>query len=400
MSETASSASPALQSVPIGSLVESVTNWNPSAKPKHRQFTYIDIGAVDQETKRIVGAKPVACADAPSRARQLVASGDVLVSTVRPNLNAVALVPQELDGATASTGFCVLRPDKDKLNSNYLFHWVKTPSFVAAMTRLATGAGYPAVTDRVVLDSRIPLPPLAEQRRIAAILDQADALRTKRRQALTELNTLTQSIFLEMFGDPATNPKSWPTSTLGQLADQITDGEHQTPQRSQSGIKLLSARNVRDGYLDFTDVDFIGVEEYERLKRRCNPKPGDVLISCSGTIGRVATVSANEPLSLVRSVALVRPDRSVAHPSFLEHQLRTPALQLRMKQRANASSQANLFQGQIRALASLVPPISLQEEFAMRAGAVDANRRLQHSAQGEFDQVVAALQQRAFRGEL
>src|SRR5690606_17508580 len=175
--------------------------------------------AVDQDAKAVTGARKLACSEAPSRARQLVRAGDVLVSTVRPNLNGVALVPMELDGATASTGFCVLRPRAGQLDSRYLYHWVKSPRFVSDMARKATGASYPAVSDRIVWESKLPLPPLPEQRRIAEILDKADALRAKRRAALAHLDTLTQSIFLDMFGDPATNPKGWPIKRIAEISE-------------------------------------------------------------------------------------------------------------------------------------------------------------------------------------
>ncbi|WP_081130105.1 restriction endonuclease subunit S [Metallibacterium scheffleri] len=217
--------------------MEPVTSWVPERDDPDSAFTYIDLSAVDQDAKAITGARQLACVDAPSRARQLIRTDDVLVSTVRPNLNAVARVPQKLDGATASTGFCVVRPRPERLDGGYLFHWVRSPRFVSDMARLATGASYPAVSDRIVFDSKLPLPPLPEQRRIAEILDKADALRAKRRAALTQLDTLTQSIFLDMFGDPATNAKRWPQVPIGDHAIKIGSGA--TPRVGKRPTRLL-----------------------------------------------------------------------------------------------------------------------------------------------------------------
>src|SRR5262249_28789735 len=145
----------------------------------------------------------------------------------------------------------------------------------------------------------VPCPPTREQRRIVDLLEQADALRTKRREAIAHLDELAQSIFLDMFGNPRINSKPWRASPLEQVAEQVTDGEHLTPRRQATGIRLLSARNVRDGHLDFANTDFIGPDEHARIRRRCDPRRGDVLISCSGTIGRVAPVETDEPFSLV-----------------------------------------------------------------------------------------------------
>ena len=207
-----------LKGVPISECTGKCKKWNPKDASGDEQFEYVDISSVDRSAKAITSVARIACADAPSRARQLIRARDILVSTVRPNLNGVARVPSDLDGATASTGYCVLRPKPDLVDHDYLFHWVKTDSFVSEMTRRSTGANYPAVTDRVVRESIIPLPPLPEQRRIAAILDKADALRQKRRAAIAKLDQLLQSVFLEMFGDPVTNPRNAAVVSLGDLA--------------------------------------------------------------------------------------------------------------------------------------------------------------------------------------
>lgn len=148
--------------VQIGRCVEKVRTWNPTGGPECI-FQYVDLSSVDK-SKKIIDLDDVAeisSADAPSRARQLVVTGDVLVATVRPNLNGVAVVPAELNGATASTGYCVLRADEKNLHGRYLFYWVQTDSFVEEMMSKATGANYPAVSDKIIKESQIPLPPPA-----------------------------------------------------------------------------------------------------------------------------------------------------------------------------------------------------------------------------------------------
>ena len=215
-------------------------------------LNYIDLSAVDQAAKAIVGAREVACGDAPSRARQIVSAGDVLVSTVRPNLNGIAKVTADFDGATASTGFCVLRPRKDVLSSSYLFHWVKSPQFVADMVSKATGASYPAVSDRIILESPLAVPSILEQRRIAAILDQADALRAKRREALAQLDSLTQSIFIEMFGDERTQAGRWPVVRFDEIVREsrigLVRGSQELDQANPYPYLRMNAIN-RDGDL-------------------------------------------------------------------------------------------------------------------------------------------------------
>ena len=147
---------------PIGNLVIKCQSWNPRSSGIGT-FDYIDLGSVDKDMKAITAVESLECQNAPSRARQLVESGDVLIATVRPNLNGVALVSDAHHGMTASTGYCVLRPKKEELDSAFLFHWVKTNVFVQRMVDVATGANYPAVSDAKVKASTLPLPPLAEE---------------------------------------------------------------------------------------------------------------------------------------------------------------------------------------------------------------------------------------------
>jgi len=189
-----------VSSAALREVVCDVHSWNPQREARGEYINYIDLSSIDNEAKIINSHQRVLADEAPSRARQLVRTGDILLSTVRPYLNGVARVPQSLDGATASTGFCVLRANAKKISPEYLFQWLKSPQFIADMTRKATGASYPAVSDRIVFDSEFPLRPLDEQRRIAAILDQADALRRKRHQSLISIGRLHRVVFIELFG--------------------------------------------------------------------------------------------------------------------------------------------------------------------------------------------------------
>src|SRR5262245_18036513 len=130
--------------MPIGGGVRDIETWSPLVSDTDFEFEYIDIASIDREQKTVTSTTRTRAPDAPSRARQIVQKGDVLVSTVRPGLNAVALVPASLDGAIASTGFTVLRCDERRLHGPYLFHWVRGSAFMDEMVRLATGASYPA----------------------------------------------------------------------------------------------------------------------------------------------------------------------------------------------------------------------------------------------------------------
>lgn len=143
---------------------------NPAQNPDDK-FQYVDISAVCNRTKRITNPQSLMGKHTPSRARNIIKAGDVIVATTRPNLNAVALVPDELNDQICSTGFCVFRANK-QLAPKYLFAFVLSPAFIDPLADFVKGALYPAVTDSQVLAIEIPLPPLAEQERIAARLTE------------------------------------------------------------------------------------------------------------------------------------------------------------------------------------------------------------------------------------
>jgi type I restriction enzyme, S subunit len=392
--------------IALGRCLHRAASWNPLKAKADSLFRYIDLSSVDQDTKVISDAREIACDEAPSRARQLVCSGDVLVSTVRPNLNGVARVPSDLHGATASTGFCVLRPDPDKLDGSYLFQWVKSPNFVSDMVSKATGASYPAVSDRIIFESPIPLPPLPEQRRIATILDQAATLRTQRRAALAHLDRLTQSLFLDMFGDPVTNPKGWPDMLkLGEVAalvSGVTKGRNLEGKTTRE-LPYLAVANVQDKFLKLDAVKSTEATEEEISKYRI--KRNDLLLTEGGDhdkLGRGTLWNDELPECIHQNhVFRVRLTSAQLTPLFLNWLVgsqRGKDYFLRSAKQTTGIASINMTQ--LRNFPLLVPPLPLQQTFATRVQAIEALKTQHRAALAAQDALFASLQQRAFAGTL
>lgn len=154
----------------IGQVCMRTETRDPRKAPSTR-FRYADISGVDAVQKRIITTRLLLGIDAPSRARKEIRKDDIIVSTVRPNLNAVAVVPDELDREIASTGFCVLRPNPELIESLYLYCHVTSAYFVETISSQVRGANYPAVTDKDIRDMGIPVPPLKEQRRFTQMIE-------------------------------------------------------------------------------------------------------------------------------------------------------------------------------------------------------------------------------------
>ena len=161
-------------------------NTDPRRDPD-KQFIYIDISSIDRSAKTILNPSVIFGKEAPSRAKRIVNKGDVLVSTTRPNLNAVALVHEDLDGQICSTGLCVLRPKTHLLDSRWLYYCAMSREFVSSLSNLVSGAMYPAVTDKQVFEQAIPLPSLEEQKGLAAVLDERMAAVEEARKAAEEM---------------------------------------------------------------------------------------------------------------------------------------------------------------------------------------------------------------------
>ena len=394
-----------LKEYPIGDYVGKCQTWNPKSSGVG-SFDYIDLSSVDKDTKSIASIERYECSDAPSRARQLVETDDVLVATVRPNLNGAALVNSAHHGMTASTGYCVLRPDKDKLDSRFLFHWVKTGVFVQRMVDVATGANYPAVSDAKIKASKIPLPPLPEQKRIAGILDAADALRAKRREALAQLDTLLQSTFLDMFGDPVTNPMGWEVKPLNELlGEKFTNGAYYPKDAYSSvGTRMVHMANAFYGVVNPNEVKRVDapladIEKYGLL-------PTDILVSrrslnYEGSAKPCLIPETDEPLIFESSLIRVRPDRERVLTIYLFHYLLNDRARAKYvfplvtRSTISGISQSNLMKVKV-----VLPPLDLQHRFAAIVKSVEQQKASQRAHLAELDTLFASLQSRAFRGDL
>ncbi len=384
--------------VQLAKCTSGVSTVNPAQSLGERQFEYVDLSAVHQDEKRITGSRWISGRDAPSRARQVLAGGDVLVSTVRPNLNAVARVEDKLEGAIGSTGFCVLRPG-EHLDSNYLFHWVRSPQFVRRMVRAATGASYPAVSDRVVRDSMIPLPDTREQRRIARVLDAADALRAWRRDVIARLGALVESIYVDMFGDPRSPCRRWPAEEMGSLASVVRGASPRPagdPRYFGGSIPWLKIADVTATSGRHVRTIKEGVTEAGAAKSVLLPA-GTMILTNSATVGLPKFLGSDacihDGFLALRNIDSHRVDEVFLYVTIL----------LRRDQIADLApmgTQRNLNTGIVRALSIELPPLDLQHEFAHRFVRTEKIQDAAHAQLMGLDETFVSLQDRAFKGEL
>ena len=259
-----------------------------------------------------------------------------------------------------------------KINARYLAYAIlySKPQLAA----IANSAVVPIINKSQFGDFEINITEdIKKQEEIVNILDRTNGIIESRQQELQKLDELIKARFVELFGDLKSNTKGWGIKTFDELTYLITDGEHATPRRTDKGIYLLSARNVLNHSIQLDDVDYIDQEEYDRIAKRVIPQAGDVLISCSGTVGRCCSVPVGLKFQMVRSAALLRFKESI-NPVFAEYMITSDYLQEQINSSKTASSQANLFQGKIKALKGFVPPIELQDEFLVLVEQVDKSK--------------------------
>jgi type I restriction enzyme S subunit len=285
------------------------------------------------------------------------------------------------------------------LDHRFLLRWFE----INSPSRLIANPSYPSIKISDIRSEKIPLPPLAEQKRIAAILDAADALRAKRREASAQLDALLQSTFLTLFGDPVTNPMGWKVVLLGKTAKRITKGQSPNWQGfnyQDSGALFVTSENVRDGHLDISKPKFVPLEFNEKLKGS-KLRVGDLLINLVGaSIGRSCLFSGYlGPANVNQAVGIVSIDDPVL-TNYIVQLLQTQQGQTLLTGRIVEAARANVSLTNLRDLPIPTPPLPLQQKFAAIVESIERQKTTQRAHLAELDALFAALQHRAFRGEL
>ncbi len=279
------------------------------------------------------------------------------------------------------------------LDQQYLLYYLKSNVTLARIKAVASGSVRDNLKLSMLYEFPIDLISLDQQYEVVSILNAVQKITSLYQKELNNLDELVRARFVEMFGDLRVNDKGWKYYKLDELTELITDGEHATPKRTTHGIYLLSARNVLNHQLSLEDVDYIDYDEFSRISRRIIPREGDVLISCSGSIGRCCVVPKNIKFQMVRSVALLRFKPNI-NPVFAEYMITSDCLQDQINKSKTASSQANLFQGKIKSLKGVVPPLELQNQFASFVQEIDKSRsRIQKSLEASQELFDSLMQE-------
>lgn len=326
--------------------------------------------------------------------------GDVLLAKITPCFEngKIAQIRLRHKCGFGSTEFHVLRPHADKLDGRYLVHFLRRDQVRIDGERKMTGsAGQRRVPKHFLESLTIPLPPLSEQRRIAAILDQADALRAKRREALEQLDSLTQSIFIEMFGDPARNTKELPLTTLGDLGKWQSGG---TPPRTHDAyfsgaVPWFSSGELESMYVS-ESAEKITIDALNETSAKRVPR-GSLMLGMYDTAALKASI-AGVDCSCNQAIAFAIPDPKMVETAFVYYAICIGREHFRRLQRGVRQKNLNL--EMIREIQIPFPPLADQKSFVARASRINDIAETHHHSLVQLDAMFTSLQHHAFRGEL
>ena len=341
------------------------------------EIVYIDISSIDNSVQEVNSITSFTMSNAPSRAQQKVEYGDIIVSTVRPNLKNVALIKQHDSNLVASSGFCVLRPTDD-IERNYLFRYITSDIFTQHIMKLTTGANYPAVRDLDVRDSTIPLPPQSTQLAIVSELDKINELIRLKKEQLKDFDNLAQSLFYEMFGDPVENEKGWEVKKLDNVCNITSSKRIFADEYTNTGIPFYRSKEVieRSKGLPISVELFISEERYNEIKEKFGvPKIGDILITAVGTIGKIWAIDTDNKFYFKDGnlVWLKDIDNQLANSCFFRRLLEY-LIEEYKKTNANGAAYNALTIAKLKLMSCPLPPLPLQRLFAQRIEQIEREK--------------------------
>jgi type I restriction enzyme, S subunit len=386
-----------LHRIPLGEITAPRIGTIDPSKYPDESFELYSIPAFDKQKPELVRGSAI------GSSKQLVQPGDVLLSKIVPHIRRAWVVGQQNgQRLLASSEWIVFR--NERTHPQYLRHVLVGDEFHTRFMSTVAGVGGSLLRARPahVAAIEVPLPPISEQRRIAAILDHADALRAKRRACLLRSDELRESFFHATFGDPATNPRRFPLVPLASLVrrdDGINYGVVQPGDEVEDGIPLVRVGDLSEGRVSHANLKRIS-PSIEAMYKRSRLRGDEVLVSCVGSTGMVAEADKSlKGFNIARAVARIPLGPSVER-GFVAAHLRSKYVQSYFRKELRTVSQPTLNIKQIEQTPVILPPIELQRSFMAAIETVEALYARMKASEGQLDRLFSSLQHRAIRGEL
>ena len=334
--------------------------------------------------------------------RSQIFNGDVLL-TIAGTIGRTAIVKNINIQLNCNQAVAIIRLGDSKINKEYLCHFIASPNAQEQFFKGMVTATIANLSLAQIRKLKIPLPPLPQQQKIANILDAADALRQNDKALIAKYDELTQALFLDMFGDPVSNPKGWEKVELGNITDLITDGKHgNCNDEPNSGYYFISAKDIFDDNINYNRVREIPKTEFEEVDRRTNLQAGDlVMVNTGATIGKLAIakdIPETRRTTFQKSVAVIKVKREKIDTVFLKY-----VFILRLESfsgKGSGSAIQNLLLSEMRRFKIIIPPLDLQNQFAERVSVIEEQKAIAQKSLEHSEALFNSLLQKVFKGEL
>ncbi len=323
----------------------------------------------------------------------------VLYSKLRPYLNKV-LLPESFGIGT--TELVPMLPDAERLDRKYLAYYLRSERFLKWVSNQTAGAKMPRVSMKVFWEREIPLPPLPEQKRIAAILDKADQLRQKRQQAINLADEFLRSVFLEMFGDPVTNPKGFPVGSIRDLLTEAKYGTSSKASETDGEYPVLRMGNITyGGKWDLTDLKYVDLSDADKPKYLA--QKGDLVFNRTNSrelVGKTAVYDFEYPMALAGYLIRGRVNLR-GNPCYIAAYLNSKhGKKTLLSMCKSIVGMANINAQEMQNIKILIPPIDLQNKYHQIELAVRGRLDTMTGSSSNMGTLFNSLSQKAFAGQL
>ena len=292
-------------------------------------------------------------------------------------------------------------PDLSRINRKFLYYTLVGSSFQNFILNVGSRAAQAGFNKSDLEKFEILLPPIKTQQKIVAVLEEADKLRQLDKNLVEEYEALSQSLFLEMFGDPLSNPKGNKVIALEDITSKITDGVHFKPEYKESGVPFISVKDITTGVLNFNNCKYISPEAHSKYYKRCNPEYLDILYTKVGaTYGRPAIVDSKKDFSLYVSVALLKPNKELVNPYFLKEVMANPVVKRQADRAIKGIGVPDLHLNMIKKFLIPLPEMDIQNRFSEQIGKIAEQKERAQNTLIKSNELFNSLLQKAFKGDL
>jgi type I restriction enzyme S subunit len=327
--------------------------------------------------------------------RTTVSEGDLLM-TIVGTIGRVAIVPEELKGICLQRSVAVIKPEREVVNNRYLMYQLQ--NMRPFLEKEARGVAQKGIYLKQVSQLDIKLPELEHQMQIVKVLDKASKLIFLRRQQLAKLDELVKARFVEIFGEPSSNPMGWLQTTVGAECYYIKDGPHKslTDVGMENGYPFISVRNIVNGYIDFSTAKYISEADYKDAIKKCCPEKGDILYSKGGTTGIAKLVDIDIKFANWVHLAVLKFNHNEFNGSFFEKMLNCDYCYKQSQMFTKGIANRDLVLSAMAQIKIYKPPILLQNQFAAFVERVDQQKQTVQQSLEKLELMKKALMQEYF----